>query len=53
VAREDLGMQKAGEKVVVIKKGDSTTGNTNNNGNILQNIANWFNSIKERIIKPE
>jgi len=53
VAREDLGMQKAGEKVLVIKKSDTASSNANNNGGILQKISNWFNSIKEMIIKPE
>ncbi|MFA5715060.1 MAG: septum formation initiator family protein [Candidatus Paceibacterota bacterium] len=53
VAREDLGMQKPGEKVVVIKKSDSVSENNDNSGGILQKISNWFNSIKEMIIKPE
>ena len=48
VAREDLGMQKPGEKVVVIKKSSTETKNTEKS-NILQNILNWFNSL----IKPE
>lgn len=53
VAREDLGMQKEGEKVLVIKKGNSTSANRNNGGSILQKVSEWFNSIKERFIKPE
>jgi len=48
VAREDLGMQKPGEKVVVIKKSSSEAEQGKEN-NILQNILNWFNSL----IKPE
>jgi cell division protein FtsL len=53
VAREDLGMQKPGERVVIIKKSDSVNENTSENGGILQKISNWFNSIREMIIKPE
>ncbi|MDD4531730.1 MAG: septum formation initiator family protein [Candidatus Pacebacteria bacterium] len=44
VAREDLGMQKPGEKVVVIKKGSAEAGSGEQN-NVLQNILNWFNSL--------
>jgi cell division protein FtsL len=53
VAREDLGMQKPGEKVVIIKKGDSVIENKDDGEGVLQKISNWFNSIKEMIIKPE
>jgi cell division protein FtsB len=50
VAREDLGMQKAGEKVVVIKKSNSEEGNNNSeNKNILNSVLDWFNSL----FKPE
>jgi len=46
VAREDLGMQKAGEKVVVIKKTDSGEDDKNNsNTNIINNIVEWFKSL--------
>lgn len=48
VAREDLGMQKPGEKVVVIKKSGSEE-EKGKEDNVLQNIINWFNSL----IKPE
>ncbi len=49
VAREDLGMQKAGEEVVVIKKeAGGTNGANNNQGNIWQNIVNWFDKIKSK-----
>jgi len=48
VAREDLGMQKPGEKVVVIKKSSSVE-ESGKEDNVLQNILNWFNSL----IKPE
>ncbi|MDD4531310.1 MAG: septum formation initiator family protein [Candidatus Pacebacteria bacterium] len=44
VAREDLGMQKAGETVVVIKKSGAEEGAEKEQG-ILQNITNWFNSL--------
>jgi cell division protein FtsL len=53
VAREDLGMQKPGEKVVIIKKSDLVNEIGKENISILQKISNWFNSIKEMIIKPE
>jgi len=46
VAREDLGMQKAGEKVVVIKKTDSGEDDKNNsNTNIINNIVEWFKGL--------
>jgi len=48
VAREDLGMQKPGEKVVVIKKSGAGE-ESGKEDNVLQNILNWFNSL----IKPE
>ena len=44
VAREDLGMQKEGETVVVIKKGGTEEG-MEKEQDILQNIQNWFNSL--------
>lgn len=44
VAREDLGMQKPGETVVVIKKNDSAEEGEEEQS-ILQNIVNWFNSL--------
>jgi cell division protein FtsB len=44
VAREDLGMQKPGETVVVIKKDNAGEGVGKEEG-ILQNILNWFNSV--------
>jgi len=48
VAREDLGMQKPGEKVVVIKKSNPGE-ESGKEDSVLQNILNWFNSL----IKPE
>jgi|WetSurMetagenome_2_1015567.scaffolds.fasta_scaffold213973_2 cell division protein FtsB len=48
VAREDLGMQKAGETVVVIKKNNQESSSAEKT-NVLQNILNWFNSL----FKPE
>jgi len=53
VAREDLGMQKPGEKVVVIKKEAAAGESQSNNFNLLQKLSEWFNSIKDRFIKPE
>lgn len=47
VAREDLGMQKPGEQVVIIKKeGNANTGNENKNGvlQIAQGLVDWIKS---------
>lgn len=53
VAREDLGMQKPGESVVVIKKEAGAGEKQSGSFNLLQKLSEWFNSIKERFIKPE
>ncbi len=45
VAREDLGMQKKGEQVVVIKKDSSVEKNANSN-NVLQTISGWVDWVK-------
>lgn len=53
VAREDLGMQKSGEQVVVIKKNDSAADSQDNTGNDIWNdVVNWFNSVKNQFL-PE
>jgi cell division protein FtsB len=46
VAREDLGLQKPGEQVIVIKKQEDSQ-NTENTGNIgfMQKIFNWFKGL--------
>jgi cell division protein FtsB len=45
VAREDLGMQKAGEQVVVIKK-DSSVEKSAISNNVLQVISGWVDWVK-------
>ena len=46
VAREDLGMQKAGEKVVVIKKDTSGSDDSGQSGNNpLSSFIDWVKSI--------
>jgi len=46
VAREDLGLQKPGEQVIVIKKQEDSQ-NTQDNGNIgfMQKIFNWVKGL--------
>ncbi len=49
VAREDFGMQKSGEEVVVVKKqGEGSSTTANNQNNIWQELVNWFDSIKSK-----
>jgi cell division protein FtsB len=49
VAREDFGMQKSGEEVVVIKKQGGGSGTTvNGQNNIWQEAVDWFDSIKSK-----
>ena len=49
VAREDLGMQKSGEQVIVIKKGGNDGGSDSSQGNgILKIISGWIEWIKGR-----
>jgi len=49
VAREDLGMQKSGEQVVVIKKEASNKNGSNDSNDFISNIANWIKGL----FKPE
>jgi len=46
VAREDLGLQKPGEQVIVIKKQEDSQ-NTEGNGNIgfMQKVFNWVKGL--------
>lgn len=52
VAREDLGMQKKGEQVVVIKKESSAERDSNNNG-ALQMVSEVIDWVKSWFNKPE
>ena len=53
VAREDLGMQKPGEQIVIIKK-DSGLEKDNNDGNgVLKVISGVVDWIKSWFDKPE
>lgn len=53
VAREDLGMQKAGEQVVIIKKGiDAQKSGSSDNG-VLQIASKLVDWIKGWFSKPE
>lgn len=52
VAREDLGMQKPGEQVVIIKKDSGIAENNNSNNNVLQIIRGIVDWIKG-LFKPE
>jgi cell division protein FtsB len=52
VAREDLGMQKPGEQVVIIKKDSGIAENNNSNNGVLQIIEEFVNWIKG-LFKPE
>ncbi|MFZ3057977.1 MAG: septum formation initiator family protein [Minisyncoccales bacterium] len=52
VAREDLGMQKPGEQVVIIKKDSGIAENNNSNNNVLQIIRGIVDWIKD-LFKPE
>ncbi|MFA5729999.1 MAG: septum formation initiator family protein [Candidatus Paceibacterota bacterium] len=52
VAREDLGMQKPGEQVVIIKKDSGIAENNNSNNGVLQIIEGFVNWIKG-LFKPE
>jgi cell division protein FtsB len=49
VAREDFGMQKSGEEVIVIKKqgGESSTTASSQNG-IWQKIVSWLGLIRSK-----
>ena len=49
VAREDLGMQKLGEQVVVIKKEASNKNGSTSSNDFISNIANWIKGL----FKPE
>jgi cell division protein FtsB len=46
IAREDLGMQKAGEQVVVIKKDSTGQQSSSNNNQILQIFSKLVDWIK-------
>lgn len=52
VAREDLGMQKPGEQVVIIKKDSGIAENNNSNNGVLQIIGGLVDCIKG-LFKPE
>ena len=52
VARDDLGMQKPGEQVVIIKKDSGTVENNNSNNGVLQIIEGLVDWIKD-LFKPE
>lgn len=52
VAREDLGMQKPGEQVVIIKKDSNVSKNNNSDNNVLQIFTGFVNWIKG-LFKPE
>jgi cell division protein FtsB len=52
VAREDLGMQKPGEQVVIIKKDNGIAENNNSNNGVLQIIGGLVDWIKG-LFKPE
>lgn len=50
VAREDLGMQKSGEEVVVVKKdGNTSSPESSANNNLWHKFLNWFDSLKKNI----
>jgi len=53
VAREDLGMQKAGEQVVVIKKDSSAESGNSSNNSVLQIVSGLIDWIKGLFSKPE
>jgi cell division protein FtsB len=53
VAREDLGMQKAGEQVVVIKKDSSAENSDSSNNSVLQIVSGLIDWIKGLFDKPE
>lgn len=53
VAREDLGMQKKGEQVVIIKKNIDAGKINNSENNVLQIFSGLFDWIKGLFNKPE
>ena len=53
VAREDLGMQKKGEQVIIIKKGNDTKVSANSNNGVLQIASKLVDWIKGWFNKPE
>lgn len=53
VAREDLGMKKAGEQVVVIKKDRSEKGSEAGDNGVLQFFSGLVDWIKGLFNKPE
>jgi len=53
VAREDLGMQKAGEQVVIIKKGSDEQKSVSNDAGVLQIASKLVDWIKGWFSKPE
>lgn len=53
VAREDLGMQKPGEQVVIIKKDDSSEKDDKGNNSVLKVISGVIDWIKGWFDKPE
>jgi hypothetical protein len=53
VAREDLGMQKPGEQVVIIKKDGSIQKDNNSSNSVLKVISGVIDWIKGWFSKPE
>jgi cell division protein FtsB/cell division protein DivIC len=53
VAREDLGMQKKGEQVVIIKKDNNTQKSNNSENNLFQAILRLIDWVKNGFNKPE
>jgi len=53
VAREDLGMQKPGEQVVIIKKDAGLEKENNDNNGVLKVISGVVDWIKSWFDKPE
>ncbi|MFA5431740.1 MAG: septum formation initiator family protein [Candidatus Paceibacterota bacterium] len=53
VAREDLGMQKPGEQIVIIKKDVAVEKNNTNDNGVLQIISGLVEWMKGWFNKPE
>lgn len=53
VAREDLGMQKKGEQVVIIKKGSDAQKSDSSDNGVLQIASKLVDWIKSWFSKPE
>lgn len=53
VAREDLGMQKAGEQVVIIKKEAGTESSGSSSNGVLQIVSKLVDWVKGWFDRPE